>query len=145
MEVKENQQQILMQGVDAPSFSDEKNFIEQNENEFVEEKGKQISIQEHIDSHFSKQIVEESLQSAFETQSPKNRRKTTIVSLILLFVNIAFMLFIVTKLIGNMEEGLKFGLLISNRWLKQCAEICRRILMQGTILTGIVSESRWWN
>ena len=142
-----------MNGVEAPSFSAEESNEEDETIEFVEENGKQISIEEHIDKHFSKQIVEESLQSAFETQTPKNKRKTTIVSLILLFVNIAFMFFIVTKLINNMEEGLSVTTLLNEQgeklwWLVgglviYCLYIFVQTLMYKALIKHLAGKKKF--
>lgn len=52
----------------------------------------------------SEEIINEELREAIESRSPKKRKKTTILSVILLLVNIAFMAIIVSKLIVQTDD-----------------------------------------
>ncbi len=67
----------------------------------------------------SNDIVEEKLTEAFKTQNPKQKRKSTIVSLILLLINIIFMAFIVKSLISNMgDDGRDLNVVIKEQGSK---------------------------
>lgn len=54
----------------------------------------------------SEELVEEKLKQAFETQTPKKKKKSAIINFVLLAFNIVFMAFIISKLIKNLDgEG----------------------------------------
>lgn len=74
-------------------FSAEKNETEKEELPSVEE---QLEI--------SKDFAEEKLNEVMSSQKPQKKKKSSIVSLILLFVNVAFMVFIISGLIKNVGE-----------------------------------------
>lgn len=59
------------------------------------------------DIGLSKEAVDEKLKISMESQSPKKKKKSTIINLILLAVNIVFMVFIIKNLVGSIgsESG----------------------------------------
>lgn len=117
MEKQENEQ-LLMDGVSAPDFSDaEKNNVlgqdlqsesavqgENLESENQTQSGEQISFSTDVDLGISKEYADEKLKEAIESQSPKKRKKKIIINLCLLLVNIIFMAFIIKKLIANVGD-----------------------------------------
>lgn len=60
-------------------------------------------IEEQKDIGLSKDAVDEKLKKAMEAQSPKKRKRSTIINLCLLLVNIIFMAFIVKNLVGSLN------------------------------------------
>ena len=56
------------------------------------------------DIELSEEIVNEKMRQAIEFQKSKNRKKTAIWSLVLLIINIVFMIFIVQKLLDDVED-----------------------------------------
>lgn len=64
----------------------------------------QVEILEEVDIELPKEHVEEKLKEVMDSQSPKKRRKNTIISLCLLLVNIVFMVFIIRSLISNIGD-----------------------------------------
>lgn len=52
----------------------------------------------------SKDIAEEKLNEVMSLQKPQRKKKSTIISLVLLLINVGFMIFIVSGLIKNVEE-----------------------------------------
>lgn len=58
--------------------------------------------EEKID--ISEEIAEEKLSEVLSSQKPKNKKRSIIVSLILLLVNIVFMVFIINSLLKNVQE-----------------------------------------
>ena len=71
---------------------------------FETETGEQLSMVEDEELGLSKDLVETKLKEAFEYEKPKRKKKSTIVSLVLLFVNLIFMFFIVKGLVGNLGD-----------------------------------------
>ncbi len=121
MEKQENEQ-LLIEGVEAPNFSDfEKN---ENESDIQEEKpvyetenGEQLSFSTDVDIGISKEYANEKLKEVIESQSPKKRRKKTIINLCLLLVNIVFMVYIISKLVSNVGD-VKFSDIIEKQGSK---------------------------
>lgn len=70
--------------------------IENFDNE-VEDKNSEIGI--------SQEYAEEKIKQAMESQSPKKKRKSTIINLCLLLVNIVFMVYIIKGLISNVGDS----------------------------------------
>lgn len=98
-------EQMLMEGVERPHFSHaEKENLVKDELVFETETGEQLEISTDVDFGLDKSYVDEKLKEAMETQNPRKKRKSTIVSLILLLINLVFMTFIVKGLIANIGE-----------------------------------------
>lgn len=53
----------------------------------------------------AQEVVDEKIKQAFETQSPKKKKKSTIINIVLLLVNLVFMAFIVSNLLKNVDGG----------------------------------------
>ena len=65
----------------------------------------QETVQETVQElDISKEYAEEKVKQALESQSPKRKRRSTIINLCLLLVNIVFMFFIVKGLISNLGD-----------------------------------------
>lgn len=82
--------------------------VEQISTESQEETPKDESI------GLSSEIVEEKLKQALETQSPKKKKKSVIINLILLLVNIVFMVFIVKNFMGEVGD-VNFGTIVETQ------------------------------
>lgn len=85
------------------------NYSNENDNITSEIKNeKQVSNSQakntSSDLKLSSEIVNEKMREALEAQNPKNRKKSTILSLILLIVNIVFMIFIIKNLISDVDD-----------------------------------------
>lgn len=74
-----------------------------NENLGIEN-NKESEVQNEEAIEISEEIAEEKLNEVLQSQKPKNRKKSTIINLILLLVNIVFMIFIVKGLVSNIGE-----------------------------------------
>lgn len=122
MEKQENEQ-LLIEGVEAPNFSD----AEKNENlaetyaqenpVYETEEGEQLSFSTDVDIGISKEYADEKLKEVLESQSPKKKKKKTIINLCLLLVNIVFMVYIINKLIANVGD-VSFSDIISKQGSK---------------------------
>lgn len=72
--------------------------------EKTQEEAKASGFEEDNKIEIPEEIAEEKLSEVMSTQKPKNRKKSTIISLILLLVNIVFMVFIIKGLIKNIGD-----------------------------------------
>jgi hypothetical protein len=101
----------------------------------------------------SQEIVEEKMKQALETQTPKKRKKSLIVNLCLLLVNLVFMFFIVKNLISDVGDS-NFGLIIKTQgsklwWLVggvliYCVYIFAQTTMYHVLIKDFTGKSRWW-
>ena len=107
MKKEKLEEQMIIEGVEPSSFScDKKSEKTENIVEFETETGEQLSFDaEPADLEIPKEVVDEKLKHIFESQTPKKKKRNTIVNLILLLVNIVFMVFIVKSLIANVGES----------------------------------------
>ncbi len=97
----------MIEGVEPSDFAcenvDKHDVIE--ENEALTVTGVQMSCIEDEKLDISQQIVEEKLHEVLKAQQdPKKRRKSTVINLLLLALNILFMAFIVKSLISNVGD-----------------------------------------
>ena len=99
------EEQMIIEGVEPSSFSCEENVENVEPEKFETETGEQLSFEPEPDLEISKEIVDEKLKEALETQNPKKKRKSSIINLILLLVNIVFMVFIVKGLLSNIGDA----------------------------------------
>ena len=105
MKKEKLEEQMTIEGVEPSNFSCAENVENEPEKQtFETETGTQLSCLESEELELSKEIVEEKLTEALKTQTPKQKRKSTIVNLLLLLVNIVFMVFIVKSLISNIGD-----------------------------------------
>ncbi len=82
-------------------FAEEENKLtELPENEI----GELTEAEKDLDMGLSEEHVQEKLKEVMDSQTPKKRRKNTIISLCLLAVNIVFMVFIIRTLISNIGD-----------------------------------------
>lgn len=111
--VEENIDEEKEDVVKATNFSAEEN-IEKSENkkdDALEKQEPEIKEALETDSNnnenlgLSSEYAEDKIKQALEMQSPKKKRKSTIISLLLLLVNLIFMFYIVKGLIANVGEN----------------------------------------
>ena len=99
---KENEQLIMVEvesgETESPAFSDEKNIIKKTEDLSKEKKPTQSVLDIPEDR------AEEKLVEILESQQPNKRKKSTIINLILLLINIVFMVFVIRGLINGVGE-----------------------------------------
>lgn len=108
MEKGKQEEQMIIDGVELSNFSDAKkdqNIEIVEENQFETEQGIQLSMDTDVDLEIPKEVVDEKLKQALETQNPKKKKKNTVINLLLLLVNIVFMVFIVKSLISNVGDA----------------------------------------
>lgn len=99
---------MIIDGVEPSNFSDAKkdeNIEMVEENQFETEQGIQLSMDTDVDLEIPKEVVDEKLKQALETQNPKKKKKNTVINLLLLLVNIIFMVFIVKSLVSNVGDA----------------------------------------
>lgn len=118
VEDKNNKQSLeLNEDIDENSLNqsgDAKNVLEDE----VIENSENISEHEEKATEelgMSKEYAEEKLSEAMETVAPKKRKKSIIVSLIFLLINIVFMVTIINGLLGNLEENNNIMSVIASR------------------------------
>lgn len=130
-------------GSEALNFSDaEKNDVGESTQQKTQ--SGEISI--------SSERAEERLEEIISSQKPQNRKRSTIVSLILLLVNIIFMVFIVSGLIENIGEQSLIDYIKSqgNRlwWLAggigcYILYMFSQTIMFRTIIKDLTGKSQW--
>lgn len=146
--------------------SDEGKIAQEKGPSIIEEKFAQAesTINENLQSDEEKQaekvigisqeLVDEKMKEVLATQTPKKRRKSTIINLTLLLVNIVFMIFIVKNLLDSVEGGsLSFSTLISLQgsrlwWFVgglgiYCVFIFAQVLMYKVLIKDLTGKSRW--
>ena len=157
MEKKKLEEQMVIEGVEPSNFSREENAEKQENSStkvevFETETGEQLMICEDDGLGLSKDLVETKLKEAFEYEKPKRKKKSTIVSLILLFVNLFFMFFIVKGLINNIGD-VDFGQVLAMQGLKLWW-LAGGVLMYGVymftqttmykvLIRNITGKNRW--
>lgn len=105
MKKEKLEEQMIIEGVEPSSFSCEDKVENIEPEKFETETGEQLSFRPESDLEISKEIVDEKLKEALETQNPKKKRKSSIINLILLLINIVFMVFIVKGLLSNIGDA----------------------------------------
>lgn len=90
--------EIKKQREEQKTDESEEKSVEKNEDEIKPNDEEQTAIEINAD------IAEEKLSEAISSQKPQKRKKSTIINLILLLVNIVFMVFIIRGLIKNIGE-----------------------------------------
>lgn len=154
---KKLEEQMVIEGIEPSNFSREEN-VEKQENSSTEvevfetETGEQLMIAEDDGMGLSKDLVETKLKEAFEYEKPKRKKKSTIVSLILLFVNLFFMFFIVKGLIKNIGD-VDFKQVLaaqgSKMWwlaggvLMYCVYMFTQTTMYKVLIRNITGKNRW--
>lgn len=106
--------------------------------------------QEQIE--ISSEIAEEKLSEVLSSQKPQKRKKSTIINLILLLVNIVFMVFVVRGLINNIGEQ-DFGEYIKSQgnklwWLAggvgcYLLYIFSQTIMFHALIKSLTGKSKW--
>lgn len=101
----------------------------------------------------SQEIVDEKIKQALETQSPKKRRKSTIVNLCLLLLNLILMFFIVKGLIEDVGD-MSFSSIVSKQggrlwWLAggvliYLVYMLAQTLMYKVLIKDFTGKTRWW-
>lgn len=157
MKKEKLEEQVVIEGIEPSNFSCEKN--EENEvvqpeqhDMFETETGVQLSMTDEIDLGLSKDLIETKLKEAFEYEAPKKKKKSTIVSLVLLIINLVFMGFIVKGLIDNIGD-VDFGEVLvmqgSQLWwllggvLMYGVYMFTQTLMYKTLIRNITGKNRW--
>ncbi len=130
------------------NFSDEKNI----ESEKVESAKLSEEDLEEQKLGISKDFAEEKLSEAMSSQKPKNKKKSLIVTLILLFINVGFMVFIVSGLINKVGEQNVFEYMKSQGsklwWLVgglacYALYMFSQTIMFHTLVKSITGKSQW--
>ncbi|MBQ9790415.1 MAG: hypothetical protein IJW24_02350, partial [Clostridia bacterium] len=119
----EQSEEMLTQKVDDESSalsSCEKNENSSSEvlNETKEEtidKSLDTIEQEAMDVDFDKEVIEERLAEAKQTESPQKKKKSQITNAIFLIINIVLMAFIVSGFMSEYSNGFDLGLIVSNQ------------------------------
>ncbi len=160
MRKKKLEEQMVIEGVEPSNFSREENNVDEvnfdenvvSEKVFETETGEQMTFDHEVDMGLSKEIVETRIKEAFEYDSPKKKRKSTIMSLILLLVNIFFMVFIVKGLINNIgdvefkdilaAQGSKLWWLVGGVII-YCVYMFSQTLMYHALIKDLTGKSRW--
>lgn len=93
-----DEQKIEDSGTYAEKNVAEKDSELQNISDELQDTTNEISL------GISEEYADEKIKEAMESQSPKKRKKKTIVNLCLLLVNVVFMAYIITKLIDNVGD-----------------------------------------
>ena len=157
MKKEKLEEQMVIEGVEPSNFSCEKN-LQKEDFEMIErqvfetETGEQLSMVEDEELGLSKDLVETKLKEAFEYEKPKRKKKSTIVSLVLLFVNLVFMFFIVKGLVGNLgdvdfkdiltEQGPKLWWLAGGV-LMYGVYMLAQTLMYKVLIRNLTGKNRW--
>lgn len=138
------------------NFSDVKK--EENIEEIKEENDKEIASDVEKDgSHeqeleVSKDFAEEKLSEVISLQKPQNKKKSTIITLILLLINIGFMIFIISGLINKVGEQNIFEYMKSQGsklwWLVgglacYALYMFSQAIMFHTLVKSITGKSQW--
>lgn len=157
MKKEKLEEQIVIEGAEPSSFSCEKNeennvVDQENQILFETETGVQLSMTDEIDLGLSKDLIETKLKEAFEYEAPKRKKKSTIVSLLLLTINLIFMGVIVKGLINNIGDvdfGKVLALQGSQLWwlaggvLVYGVYMLTQTLMYKTLIKNITGKPRW--
>lgn len=104
MKKEQENKQCVIEGVEEPIFSAAENEEKVETPVYETETGVQLEFDTSVDIGLSEEHVQEKLKEALDSQSPKKRKKNTIVSLCLLALNIVFMVFIIRSLIANVGD-----------------------------------------
>ena len=107
---------------------------------------------EKADIEISPEIAEEKLSEIISSQKPQKRKKSTIINLILLLVNIVFMVFIIRGLINNIGEQ-DFGEYIKKQgsrlwWLAggigcYVLYMFAQVIMFHALIKSLTGKSKW--
>ena len=105
-----------------------------------------------VDIEISPEIAEEKLSEIISSQKPQKRKKSTIINLILLLVNIVFMVFIIRGLINNIGEQ-DFGEYIKKQgsrlwWLAggigcYILYMFAQVIMFHALIKSLTAKSKW--
>jgi uncharacterized protein (TIRG00374 family) len=134
------------------NFSDEKNIdIEEVKVEEVsEEVTNENSSEQKLE--ISDDLAEEKLNEVMSLQKPKTKKKNTIVTVILLLINIGFMIFIVSGLVSKVGEQNFFTYIKSQGsrlWWLVGGVLCYALymfsqtIMFHTLVKSITGKSQW--
>lgn len=143
---KENKNQINLE-TEEINFSDDKN-IDSGEMEI--KKDSEDSSEQKLE--ISDDFAEEKLSEVMSSQKPKNKKKSTIVTIILLLINIGFMIFIVSGLVNKVGEQNFFEYIKSQGsrlwWLVggvgcYALYMFSQTIMFHTLVKNITGKSQW--
>ncbi len=101
----EEKEEIEIKTQQNPQLMHEDDFsveVEQNEAEGLKN-ANSAALSENSSIELPKEIAEERLNVIMDAQKPQKRKKSSIISMILLLVNIVFMVIIIRGLLNNME------------------------------------------
>jgi len=144
---KESESQINLE-TEEINFSDEKNI--DNEEMKVENVSDDDSSEQKLE--ISDDFAEEKLSEVMSSQKPKNKKKSTIVTIILLLINIGFMIFIVSGLVNKVGEQNFFEYIKSQGsrlWWLVGGVVCYALymfsqtIMFHTLVKSITGKSQW--
>ena len=154
MKKEKLEEQIVIEGIEPSNFSCAENAEPEPEKvEFFETvTGEQLSITDDAEMGLSKDLIETKIKEAFAYEAPKRKKKSTIVSLILLAINLFFMVFIVKGLVGNIGD-IHFKEVLamqgSQLWwlaggvLVYGVYMFTQTMMYKTLIRNITGKNRW--
>ncbi len=130
----------------------EEEVISENQEQIQDMKNSEIVSENEKELGLSKEIVDEKLKQALNTQNPKKRKKSVIINLIFMLINVIFMVFIVKNLIADVD-GMSFGEIIRQQgdklwWLAggllfYIIYIIAQVLMYKALIKNLTGKSRW--
>lgn len=92
----------------------EQEVLEEDKESFNEMQNSEVASEKEKELGLSQEAVDEKFQQALNTQNPKKRKRSVIVNLIFMLINVIFMVFIVKSFIGDVE-GMAFGTIIKQQ------------------------------
>lgn len=157
VKLDENEAKIVEQ-IDIQDQKITSNDNTDNKKDIVEGQGavtEKIEKEENEGLGLSKDIVDEKIKEALETQNPKKRRRSQIINICLLIFNLIFMVIIIRNLINSVgEDGASLSSVIETQgnklwWLVggvlvYCIYVFVQVLMYKVLIRDFTGKNRWW-
>ena len=153
IEIEKENQINLEEEVNFSDVKKEENIEEikeGNDKEIASDVEKDGSQEQELE--VSKDFAEEKLSEVISLQKPQNKKKSTIITLILLLINIGFMIFIISGLINKVGEQNIFEYMKSQGsklWWLVGGIVCYALymfsqaIMFHTLVKSITGKSQW--
>ena len=159
-EFSKKKKNIEKKSNESSNLNNELNLIENDSEINTDEKSALNKNQTEVNKSeyglgLSQEIVDEKMKEALETQSPKKRKKSTIINACLLIFNLIFMFFIVKNLISSVgEDGSSLSSVIKMQgdrlwWLAggvlaYIFYMFVQTIMYKVIIRDFTGRNRWW-
>lgn len=159
-EFSKKKKNIEKKSNESSNLNNELNLIENDSEINIDEKSALNKNQTEVNKiecglGLSQEIVDEKMKEALETQSPKKRKKSTIINACLLIFNLIFMFFIVKNLISSVgEDGSSLSSVIKMQgdrlwWLAggvlaYIFYMFIQTIMYKVIIRDFTGRNRWW-